>query len=168
MTPSQSDDPTINKGPPGIRRQVSFWNSPSSRSTQPIYIASPCPATDMRTEDFVMLRRKREISTDEDDLEPARPQPIVRRGGKEKTRVGSRVKDRRTKGKEKAAQGDQGKELESGHQVVAAVEKKKSGSGKWVRFLDVALTCPSDESDELSICKPSWTKKEVAGQTSKQ
>jgi len=110
----------------------------------------------MRTEDFVMLRRKREIFTDEDDLEPAPPQlTTVRRGVKAKKCAGSRMRDRKMKGKDKAARGDQESE----------VDKKKSGSEKWVRFLDVAISCPSDESDELSICKPSWMKKEVAGQT---
>jgi len=63
------------------------------------------------------------------------------------------------KGKEKEQPARGNQEIE--------VDTKKSGSGKWVRFLDVAITCPSDESDELSICKPSCMKKEAAGEIAK-
>jgi hypothetical protein len=38
-------------------------------------------------------------------------------------------------------------------------EGSTSQGNKWVKFMDFALTCPSDESDdELAFCKPSWTK----------
>jgi hypothetical protein len=154
ITPSQSDGPA-NKDPPGVRKPVSFWKSPS-RPTEPFYIASPSPATDMRTEDFVMHRRKREVFTD-DDLEPV-PHPVPSRG-----------KARRPRGKKEIQGGEQGKgtEIEEEMEEIASDRRKKKGAGKWVRFLDVAITCPSDESDELSICKPLWTKK-TTGQTSKQ
>lgn len=47
-------------------------------------------------------------------------------------------------------------------------EKGKGKPNKWVRFLDVGISCPSDESeDELAFCKPSWTNK-VGKRPSKQ
>jgi hypothetical protein len=86
-----------------------------------------------------MLRRKREVFTDE-DLEPL-PQAFARRG-----RGGARG---RKSGKDGATAEESG-----------GVGTQRGGRrGKWVRFLDVGITCPSDESDELSICKPPWAKK---------
>jgi hypothetical protein len=141
LTPSQ---PEPAKAPPLIRKAANFFDTPS-RPIEPLYIASPCPATDMPTEDFVMLRRKREVFADE-DLEPL-PQAVARRG---------RGRGRGRKSRKDGA----------GEERSDVGEPKGGKGGKWVRFLDVGVTCPSDESDELSICKPSWVKKkdEVVGQ----
>lgn len=109
----------------------------------------------MRMEDFVMLRRKREVFTDDDPLEPA-PQPPAQPGGT-KTRSGGV----RAKKKVLPMETEMGDVRVEG--VIAAGGKKKGSGEKWVRFLDVAITCPSDESDELSICKPSWSKKKAGG-----
>jgi hypothetical protein len=86
-----------------------------------------------------MLRRKREVFADE-DLEPL-PQAFARRG--------------RGRARGRKSRRDGTPAVESG-----GVGGQRGGKGgKWVRFLDVGITCPSDESDELSICKPSWAKK---------
>ena len=82
-----------------------------------------------------MLRRKNGSPTDinEPDILPHNPNP------QRSTKVQSAKS--KTKGKAK----------------ISNVEKRgTSGEGnKWVMFLDVALTCPSDESDdELAFCKP--------------
>lgn len=90
-----------------------------------------------------MLRRKREVFTDE-DLEPL-PQAFARRG---RGRARGRARGRES-GKDGATAEESG-----------GVGTQRGGrGGKWVRFLDVGITCPSDESDELSICKPPWAKK---------
>jgi hypothetical protein len=93
----------------------------------------------MPTEDFVMLRRKREVFTDE-DLDPM-PHASATRG---------RVRGRGRKSRKDGAAAEESRRV--------GVQRGGKG-GKWVRFLDVGITCPSDESDELSICKPSWMKK---------
>ena len=61
------------------------------------------------------------------------------------------ILEHRPESSESVTQKEVGKIMESA--------KNKKG-GKWVRFLDVAISCPSDESDdELAFCKPLWTKK---------
>jgi hypothetical protein len=104
-------------------------------------MASPSPSTDIITSDFVMLRRRKTplANFDEPDFLQHSSQEI----SEEKAEVKGRAKGKRTKRKPKVLNG--------------------SGQGnKWVKFLDVALECPSDESDdELSFCKPSWTKSET-------
>jgi hypothetical protein len=91
----------------------------------------------MNTEDFVMLRRKKGslVDLDEPDILHHRPEPKPSKPKLE------------TKGKHSKKK-------------VQTSENTKGQGNKWVKFLDVALTCPSDESDdELTFCKPSWTKK---------
>jgi hypothetical protein len=134
MTPSQ---PEINQEPPAVRKPFNFWNSPS-RTVEPFYIASPSPPTDMRTEDFVMLRRKRGNFMDDEDADILEHlDPPVTKG--------------KAKSKETAASKKDPPEIR---------ESAKNKGKKWVRFLDVGISCLSDESDdELAFCKPSWTKR---------
>lgn len=115
--------------PPVIRKAINFWNTP-----EPFYNDSPSPAADMRTDDFVMLRRKKGTLIDEIDILEHRPATSTE-SKEQKKNVTGRVGEKMNKGK------------------------------KWVRFLDVGISCPSDESDdELAFCKPSWTKKNATGQ----
>jgi hypothetical protein len=126
ITPLQLDPPINPLAPrPAARKSSNFWND-ASYPTEPFHMASPSPATDMRTEDFVMFRRKGGNLIEEDILEH-RPLTESKTMDKKNCGYGS-------------SQNNKGK--------------------KWVRFLDVGISCPSDESDdELAFCKPSWTKK---------
>lgn len=105
----------------------------------------------MNTEDFVILRHLKE---DAKSLE--RPgTPIIKsrdilRGARNKSEdyddmehsASDRINE--CKGLESRAGEKRGKKMEAGK------------GNRWVRFLDVALTVPSDESDdELDFCKPS-------------
>jgi hypothetical protein len=146
ITPSQAEIPTA---PPAVRKPFTFWKSPS-RAAEPFYTASPSPATDMRAEDFVMLRRTRGIVEEDEEtdilehrLEPTREIRDEKRGTDKK---GAKKKT-----------------------SVVEKESAKNKGKKWVRFLDVGISCPSDESDdELAFCKPSWVTKKNGKQQSGQ
>jgi hypothetical protein len=139
VTPSQAEIPAA---PPAVRKPFIFWNSQSRAVEQPIYIASPSPATDMRTEDFVMLRRTRGIFTeDEEDTD------IL----EHRLETTHEIKDEK--------KGTNKKRVKKKTIVVEKGSAKNKGE-KWVRFLDVGISCASDESDDqLAFCKPLWTKK---------
>lgn len=94
-------------------------------------LESPSP-TEMNFKDFIMMRRKRETSPDEEsDLLP-HDIPAGKQKPLHKDRMAS------TSISTKSAEVRKGKQKES----------------KWVRFLDVALTCPSDESDDEILFLP--------------
>lgn len=80
----------------------------------------------MRTEDFIMLRRKK-VNIIEDE-------------------EGDYVLEHR--------------QTPAENMNVERESLKNKKGRKWVRFLDVGISCPEDESDdELAFCKPEWTKK---------
>ena len=146
ITPSQAEIPTA---PPAVRKPFTFWNSPSRASEQPFYIASPSPATDMRTDDFVMFRRTRGIIMEDEEIDilEHRPEPT------HETKDDKRGSDKKAVKKTS---------------VVETKTAKNKGK-KWVRFLDVGISCPSDESDdELAFCKPSWVTKKNGKEQSGQ
>ncbi len=143
ITPSQ---PKTHIAPPAVRKPFAFWNSPSRAVEQPFYIVSPSPATEMRTEDFVMLRRTRGIIMEDEEIDILEHRPDATQENKDKKK-GKKGLNKKT--------------------LVNAEEKEtvKNKGTKWVRFLDVGISCPSDESDdELVFCKPSWTKKQQSRQ----
>ena len=137
MTPSQGESQYL-QNPPEVRKQLGLWKSPS-RAVEPFYIASPSPATNMNYEDFVIQRRHLET--------PAEEGPDILELGISEAETITTERDGPMKAvtKKNSRWGSKG----------------KSGRGnKWVRFLDVGISCPSDESDdELAFCKPLWTKK---------
>ena len=138
ITPSRAEIPMA---PPVVRKPFTFWNSPSRAVEQPFYIASPSPATDMRTDDFVMLRRTRGIIMEDEETDILEHRLESTQGIKNK------------KG------GSDKKGVKKKTSVMEKGSAKNKGK-KWVRFLDVGISCPSDESDdELAFCKPLWTRK---------
>lgn len=149
-TPSQPDDQQ-SQGPPAVRKPFTYWNSPS-RAVEPLYAASPSPATDMGTEDFVMLRRKRGVLTGDEESDIIEHRPI------EDNDTANLKHDKPnpwTKSKKGA-----NKPPQRASTLKKDGEKGNGKPNKWVRFLDVGISCPSDESeDELAFCKPSWTSK---------
>lgn len=136
MTPSRGVSQDI-QSPPAVRKPFGFWKSPS-REVEPFYIASPCPATSMNYEDFVMQRRKRDTPIEEGLLEH-HSSDIKAGAGNEKAKLANiALKEDNSNSEDKG--------------------RKRVGN-KWIRFLDVGISCPSDESDdELAFCKPSQTK----------
>jgi len=137
LTPSQGRPQDI-QSPPAVRKPFGFWKSPS-REVGPFYIASPCPATSMNYEDFVMQRRKRETPIEEGLLEHHYSE--IKAGA-----VNQKAKSTNIASKED-------------NNTNSTDEGRKQIGNKWVRFLDVGISCPSDESDdELAFCKPLWTK----------
>jgi len=127
---------------------------------KPNYAASPSPVTDMRTEDFVILRRKRGVLT-----ETGGSDIIEHRSIEDKSTVNPKLSRPNPwtmpkKPVRKSAEGNATKK---------DMDKGKAKGNKWVRFLDVGISCPSDESDdELAFCKPSWTNKTGKQQSQEQ
>ena len=104
--------------------------------------SSPTAAVDPGIEDFVLFRRKRESAVDE-KLEPAAVKPSDTQCESPK------AKPKRRSTRKAAAK-------------KSTVEKEETtGNEKWVRFLDVGISCPSDASeDELLFLKPPSTTKQ--------
>jgi hypothetical protein len=158
ITPSQPEDQQT-QGPPAVRKPFNFWNS-RSEAVEPDYVASPSPTTDMRTEDFVMLRRKRGVLTESEESDI-----IEHRRIEDKTEANPKSSQpnpwtKPKKGAKKPAEETATKK---------DTEKGKVKVNKWVRFLDVGISCPSDESDdELAFCKPSGTNKMGKQQSEEQ
>ena len=105
----------------------------------------------MRTDDFVMLRRKRGLLTGDEESDVIEHRPI-----EDKT-IASQKPNSWTKSKREAMKVAD----KSARKNVAVKAGKRNGKPhNWVRFLDMGISCPSDESDdELAFCKPSWTTK---------
>jgi hypothetical protein len=113
----------------------------------------------MNTEDFVMFRRSKEdesmddrhgtpVTESRDILRGYRSAQTGGRGDKGMEDVGGT--DRNVKGK---GMGGGTVDGDKGRGDTKMTEARKGN--RWVRFLDVALTVPSDESDdELNFCKP--------------
>lgn len=105
-----------------------------------ISIASPTPVTYMQIDDFVMLRRKRDVFIDDEGGDLLEHQPNLTINETEDQLMKTVMK------KPSASKSDHG--------------KGKAKPNRWVRFLDVGITCPSDVSDdELDFCKPARRKK---------
>jgi len=122
----------------------------------------------MNTEDFVIFRRGKESNN---TIEKPRP-PVATstnslRGGSDTRSKGMReVKDTGNRGakKKKSERRSEERGLDEGDRTV-----RIGTVNRWVRFLDVALTVPSDESDdELNFCKPNKNTKTKTNQESKQ
>jgi len=146
ITPSQPEDQQ-SQGPPGVRKTFGYWNSPSGAG-EPIYAASPSPATDIRTEDFVMLRRKHDVFQGDEELDIIEHRP-------------TQDKDTAHQKPDKPNPWTKSKKLVNKLAEGTLMFKKGEGKqykgkpNKWVRFLDVGISCPSDGSDdELAFCKP--------------
>jgi hypothetical protein len=93
----------------------------------------------MSTDDFVFQRQKVSIATVDRDIE------------QQKSREDLTKSQRRGKQKGKKGKNNRRTEVEN--------ERSTTEGNKWVKFMDFALTCPSDESDdELAFCKPSGAK----------
>ena len=111
---------------PLSRRKVLHFTDDGASSVQH-FLRSPSPTKNL--DDFVMLRRKRQPKSDESDLPhvpPLLPPEVHKLAGKKSSIKATDPKVRRGKQKE----------------------------SRWVRFLDVALTCPSDESDDEILFLP--------------
>lgn len=120
-----------------------FWRSPTKKGGA-CYVPSPTPATDMSTDDFVFQRQKVSIATVNRDIE------------QEKSRED--LNGNLQRGKQKGKKGKNSRRTEVKHETSVTEENK------WVKFMDFALTCPSDESDdELAFCKLSWIKPTTKG-----
>jgi len=119
---------------PGLVSKSLHFTDKGSNTLQR-FLESPSPS-DMNFDDFVMLRRKRETNPDESDIHPLpRAEP-------------AKPVTKTTKMTTRSAIRGKGKQRES----------------RWVRFLDVALTCPSDESDDelLFLPAPSTSKRKTS------
>ena len=147
------EDHSAKTSAPEVPKPFQFWTASNRRN--PVTRSSP-PTTDMDTEDFVMFRRTKEgdKATERSGTPTSQSRDIVK---------GARGQDR-----------GRGKKGTEGRGAGRAVKSEARGSGtgvrevvrggtatgatkenRWVRFLDVALTVPSDESDdELDFCKP--------------
>ena len=111
----------------------------------------------MNTEDFVMLRRyKGDTSSNErpgTPLTKSRDNLTGHRGGRSRG-VGHRNLGGQERGGSSVHRntdtGIENKGMEDGE-----IEMGTRNGNRWVRFLDVAVTAPSDDSDdELDFCKP--------------
>lgn len=108
----------------------------------------------MNTEDFVMFRRGKESNNtnEKPDTPVAKSRHISRGESDTRNRGVQEVKDMANRGeKEKSRErGLEERGVDEGDLTV-----RNGTVNRWVRFLDVALTVPSDESDdELNFCKP--------------
>jgi hypothetical protein len=124
-------DLEINREPPQVRRPLSLWKDLSG-ITEPVDVSSPTPANELAIEDFVMRRpRKESYSDNGDDMLRHNP---------------SQTSPRQVKS--------------SGTDKSTSNEAVTNKGNKWVKFLDIGISCDSDESDdELAFCKPQWTNK---------
>jgi hypothetical protein len=134
--PPQQDPCTTRSQSKVIVPPKSLHFTESGAGTIEYRIDSPSP-NDTNLEDFVMFRRKAETNPDESDICPLPPAQTQLVKEAQITRRETRSSIRK-KGKQKES--------------------------RWVRFLDVALTCPSDESDDelLFLPPPKNAKKHAA------
>jgi hypothetical protein len=115
-----------------------FWRTPSRKGET---IGFPSPSPNRPADDFIFQRRESNTKTAHKDVEQDQSHNEV-------TAATSQKKGKGKGSKEKSNRQSKVKEKES-----------MSQGNKWIKFMDFALTCPSDESDdELAFCKPSWTK----------
>jgi hypothetical protein len=138
ITPSQPE--THMRTPPLVERKpFQYWKSPSEVMV-PFLSVSPSPAIDMIQEDFVMSRRKISdlIEDDNDIIEPPDTKPQGKKKGK--TQISGKQSNKR------------------GNKQTSMTKK---GESKWVRFLDVAVTCASGESDDELAVGEFMTRKKV-------
>jgi hypothetical protein len=143
VTPSPSNL-TSTEPPEPARKSISIWQ-PLSPSASAV---SPSPIIDMNTEDFVMLRR-RKSPLHSDDILDSLPPAATTSTPKPKGKATAKTKPKgATKGK------GRGKSKPPTTTETTKPGERSTGN-RWVRFLDVGLSCPSDESaDELAFCKP--------------
>ena len=114
-----------------------FWRTPSRKSRT---FGVPSPSPDRTPDDFIFQRREAITKTVDRDIEQDQSHEVAAVTNQKK------VKPKGRKGKSKS------------NSKVKEEESTIQGT-KWVKFMDFALTCPSDESDdELAFCKPSRTK----------
>src|SRR5436305_9956354 len=128
ITPSQRTN-IPPPSPPAVRKPIITFN--------PAHLApfSPSPSTDIGTEDFVVLRRKKGTKIEHEEHELLEHKPKTKKGAM----------------KVKGTNGAGGRK-----------KGEKGNKEKWVRFLDVGISCPSDESDELAFAKLTWTNKKLS------
>jgi len=109
--------------------------------------SSPTAAADPGIDDFVLFRRKRESAVDE------KPEPAAVKPSDSQCQS-PKAKPKRRSSRKAAAK-------------KSTVENEEiTGNEKWVRFLDVAISCPSDASeDELLFLKPASTIKQSEKQS---
>src|SRR5271170_1222260 len=126
ITPSQPEDQQT-QGPPALRKPFNFWNNHSG-AVEAHYVASPSPATDMRTEDFLVLRRKRSVLTESEKSDIIEHRPI-----EDKTKANPKPSQPNPWTKPKRAAMKPAERNASKKDT----EKGKAKVNKWVRFLDV-------------------------------
>ena len=143
----------LTRAPPQVRKQFQFWTS-SNPNEPHIASPSPSPRTGMNTEDFVMFRRGKESNNPhEKERTPIATSKHFLRGESDTRSRG--VREVKEMGNRDAKEKNRERRLEE-RRVDEGDKTVRNGTvNRWVRFLDVALTVPSDESDdELDFCKP--------------
>jgi len=124
---------TTSAGEPESKQPIATRSLHSTETgSSTVQLLDSPPPTEMNFKDFIMMRRKRETSSDEEsDLllhnTPAGDQNPLRKDKMASTSIST---------------------------TRAEVRKGKQKESKWVRFLDVALTCPSDGSDDEILFLP--------------
>jgi len=150
---TKAQDHSAKTSAPEVPKPFQFWTASNRRN--PVTRSSP-PTTDMDTEDFVMFRRTKEgdKATERSGTPTSQSRDIVKGARGQNRGRGKKGTEGRGAGRavksEARGSGTGGREVARGRTATGATKENR-----WVRFLDVALTVPSDESDdELDFCKP--------------